>query len=231
MDYCVAVDDAQKTSSVWLKGVRGIPYAYVVDEKGIIAWKGHPLDGLDTVVEKVLAGTYDKAARRAVAKQKELQDKIQASLRSGDFSGAEEACLALLKSNPGAKDMESLLFRIYDHNKWDLKKLYPKLEKAFAEKPEPLARLAMMIVSRENLKERDPAFALKTLKSAKKLAKKPNSMLLRAEARVLYALGVIREAVKAARKAVKAAADEEEKKLAQTEADYYAAAQAAGMNR
>jgi hypothetical protein len=40
-------------------GRRGIPAAFVVDPSGRIAWIGHPLSGLDAVVEKILAGTFD----------------------------------------------------------------------------------------------------------------------------------------------------------------------------
>jgi len=35
-------------------GVRGVPYAFVIDRQGDIIWQGSPLDNLESVVERVL---------------------------------------------------------------------------------------------------------------------------------------------------------------------------------
>lgn len=74
MDYAVAIDDARKTSEGYMQefGVGGIPHAFVVDKQSRIVWHGHPMDGLDKVLEEVLAGKYDveKSRRREAAAQK-----------------------------------------------------------------------------------------------------------------------------------------------------------------
>jgi thiol-disulfide isomerase/thioredoxin len=54
MKYHVGVDTG-KTSEVYMKGVDGIPHAFVVDRKGKVAWAGHPMAGMDAVLTK-LAG-------------------------------------------------------------------------------------------------------------------------------------------------------------------------------
>ena len=54
MKYHVGIDSG-KTSAVYMKGVRGIPHAFVVDRKGRVAWHGHPMAGLDAAIEEALA--------------------------------------------------------------------------------------------------------------------------------------------------------------------------------
>ena len=38
-------------------GVRGIPHAFIVNPKGIVAWEGHPMGGLEEALEKQLKET------------------------------------------------------------------------------------------------------------------------------------------------------------------------------
>jgi thiol-disulfide isomerase/thioredoxin len=63
MTYRVALDD--KTSAkegqmakTWMEaaGRDGIPSAFLVDTKGVIAWIGHPMELKEEVIESVLAG-------------------------------------------------------------------------------------------------------------------------------------------------------------------------------
>jgi thiol-disulfide isomerase/thioredoxin len=63
MTYRVALDD--KTSSkggqmakTWMEaaGQNGIPTAFLVDTKGVIAWIGHPMELKEQVIADVLAG-------------------------------------------------------------------------------------------------------------------------------------------------------------------------------
>ncbi len=85
MDYNVAIDGG-KTSEGYMEafGINGIPHAFVVDKDGKIAWQGHPMDGLDKVLDEMLAGKYDMAAAKAKAakasegekKQGEIQKKL-----------------------------------------------------------------------------------------------------------------------------------------------------------
>ena len=63
MDYAVGVDDQRKTSVAYLEafGVAGIPHTIIVDKAGKLAWHGHPLDGMETVLTELLAGKYNLA--------------------------------------------------------------------------------------------------------------------------------------------------------------------------
>ncbi|MFN5958375.1 MAG: TlpA disulfide reductase family protein, partial [Planctomyces sp.] len=64
MDYRVAVDNARSTDALWMQaaGMPAIPVAFVVNAAGKIVWIGHPLAGLDAVVEQVVAGVFDADA-------------------------------------------------------------------------------------------------------------------------------------------------------------------------
>ena len=61
MDYTVAIDAVGGVSKGYMTAFRqgGIPTAFVVDAKGKIVWHGHPLSDLETVLDQVLAGTYN----------------------------------------------------------------------------------------------------------------------------------------------------------------------------
>jgi len=66
MTYRVALDDKTTDkkgamAKTWMEaaGRNGIPSAFLVDTKGVIAWIGHPMSLKDQVIEGVLAGTYD----------------------------------------------------------------------------------------------------------------------------------------------------------------------------
>jgi len=62
MDYNVAVDTLDgAVARTWLEaaGQTTIPTAFVIDQRGKIAWVGHPMGRLDEVVGRVIAGKYD----------------------------------------------------------------------------------------------------------------------------------------------------------------------------
>ncbi len=60
MAYTVAVDTAGKVGNGYMTafGQRGIPTAFIVDAEGRVVWLGHPMGDLETVLDRVLAGTY-----------------------------------------------------------------------------------------------------------------------------------------------------------------------------
>jgi len=58
MDYAVAVDRTGAADRGYMRafGRNTIPSAFVVGPDGKLLWVGHPLDKMDAVLEKVLAG-------------------------------------------------------------------------------------------------------------------------------------------------------------------------------
>ena len=75
MTYRVALDDKANNKQgqmarTWMEaaGRNGIPSAFLVDTKGVIAWIGHPMQLNEQVIEEVLAGTFDPRKAAAASK-------------------------------------------------------------------------------------------------------------------------------------------------------------------
>jgi hypothetical protein len=62
-------------------GIGGIPHAFVVDKNGKLAWHGHPMAGLDKVLEEMIAGKYDLEAAKAKAAKAATGEKQQAEIQ------------------------------------------------------------------------------------------------------------------------------------------------------
>lgn len=88
MDYTVALDLDRKTSAAYMQafGQNGIPHAFVVDREGRIAWHGHPMAGLDKVLERLAATpvTVDPAAHQRESAQRLLREYTDLAARGGD---------------------------------------------------------------------------------------------------------------------------------------------------
>ena len=116
MDYNVAVDGKDGWMGAnWMKAAEqpGIPTAFVIDQKGQVAWIGHPMDRLDEVVGEVIAGTYDIAReQQRIADQKAEQAKAEAEykpfldpMRKGDFATAVVEMDKAFAKNPKLENM------------------------------------------------------------------------------------------------------------------------------
>lgn len=77
-------DQPGMTWQAWMSAADedGIPTTFVVDATGHVAWIGHPLDGLDEVIDGLLAGTFAPldeadAARRAALLEEDARTAIE----------------------------------------------------------------------------------------------------------------------------------------------------------
>ena len=77
MEYTVAIDTGRKVNDAYMDAFdqRGIPTAFIVNGKGTVAWVGHPMDGLDEVLEQVVAGTFDPEAYAKAKAEQEAADR------------------------------------------------------------------------------------------------------------------------------------------------------------
>ncbi len=111
MDYNVAVDDMQGTmAKTWMAAAKqnGIPAAFVIGKDGNIAWIGHPMDGLDKVVDAVINDTFDakaEADRQAkIQAEMEARQKLfqpmQEKAAKGDYKGAAEEVDRIIAAQP-----------------------------------------------------------------------------------------------------------------------------------
>jgi thiol-disulfide isomerase/thioredoxin len=107
MGYTVAWDKDGATNNAYMKAARqrGIPTAFVVDQKGNIAWFGRPLD-IDYVIEDVLGGKWDYKLGPS-----KIESIIQARQEIGADDGDPKAALKAL-------------------NEFETK--YPKMARAYA---------------------------------------------------------------------------------------------------
>jgi thiol-disulfide isomerase/thioredoxin len=86
MEYVVALDRDKETSRAYMRafGVNGIPHAFVIDKNGVIVWQGHPLDGLDRVLDRVVAGTFDPRDVQKLERAQELLAAYQGVAQLAD---------------------------------------------------------------------------------------------------------------------------------------------------
>jgi thiol-disulfide isomerase/thioredoxin len=73
MDYTVAVDNNRTTYAKYMKAFNqnGIPTAFVIDKMGKIVWYGHPMADLESVLDQVVAGTFNGTAYKQKQEQRE----------------------------------------------------------------------------------------------------------------------------------------------------------------
>ncbi len=114
MRYLVAADSANYMRDNWLYGAgeRGIPYSFIVDKNGVVAWCGYP-KSLDRVLPQIIAGKWDvkKAGfDRVEGKRLEKIDGNDVVNRMNPFmgnpgnpSGALAEIEKILSENPGLK--------------------------------------------------------------------------------------------------------------------------------
>jgi len=75
MDYAVAVDANGFATRDYMRAFEqsGIPTAFIVDKETRLVWFGHPLGGLDKVLEQVINGSFDvEAHRKKIEEEKKL---------------------------------------------------------------------------------------------------------------------------------------------------------------
>jgi thiol-disulfide isomerase/thioredoxin len=79
MDYTVAIDVKGSVNKAFMKAFAqgGIPHAFIVDQAGRIAWRGHPMT-MDKALSEIVAGRFDMAAfARKLAEEKKQKERAQ----------------------------------------------------------------------------------------------------------------------------------------------------------
>jgi thiol-disulfide isomerase/thioredoxin len=121
MDYTVAIDPERQISKGYMEafGVGGIPHAFIVGKDGNLLWHGHPMDGMDGVLEAVVAGQFDHVA---YAKKKAIEEKERARVRKlykdyfatvgTDDSEAAKIGLQLVDGSDNAMMLNALAWNI-----------------------------------------------------------------------------------------------------------------------
>ncbi|NOY74223.1 MAG: redoxin domain-containing protein [Kiritimatiellaeota bacterium] len=96
MNYNVAIDEKGAVYSAYMSGEKGIPIAFIIGKNGKVLWKGHPLQ-FDSVLEKVLAGSFDGAAQKRVS---ELSGELRQAMQGQDMRKVSEVAMRILEIDP-----------------------------------------------------------------------------------------------------------------------------------
>ena len=215
MDYNVAWDGPSKTmSATWMDAAKqgGIPTAFLVKD-GQIQWIGHPMDGLDQALEKVVAGTYDLAAVKAKmddavkqqAEMKALMQPFTDAMNEGNVDDAMTELDAVETKKPEMRPMVARLrFNVLlGTGNAQLPKYAKKYVVDFEKDAETLNSLAWAIIDPEvKLEKRDYASALLLAEQAAKASKMEDGMILDTYALALFKTGDKKKAIELQTKAV-----------------------------
>ncbi len=220
MDYNVCLDDGQKMAETWMKAAKqnGIPTAFVVDKEGKIAWIGHPMAGLEGVVEKVIAGTFDSKAEaeRAAKEAKEAEGaqagmqaafkKVQTAAKAEKWQDAVKAVDDMIAAYP--KVAENLIPMKFDYmTKYDEKGAYAFVLKAaeneYKSNAMALNQIAWKLVEDDKTSKEGYTTALDLSKRSNDLTKNEDGTMLDTLAYCYFRTGNVAKAVELQEKAVK----------------------------
>ena len=224
MDYHVAVDTAGGTYGKYMKRGMGIPYAYVVDKTGTIAWHGYVMLGADYVAKKVLVGTYDL---KKGAQASRLQEDLQKALQKQDAQKLlriSDQLIALQPDNPRHYDWKVRVLG-FQGRAAELLALRRAMAKTFHDDAEVLRRIAHDLTTPADLARRDLKLAMACARRAVELTSRKHAETLGALARVYGALGLWDRAVAVQTEAI-AAASKRQVPMLKPALEYYRSAKA-----
>ena len=232
MTYRVALDDKEgnekgKMAETWMAAAdqNGIPTAFLVDTKGLIAWIGHPMQLKEKVIEEVLAGKFD--VQKAAAEYEE-QQKNEAQVRTlwGDLNRAvqkknwDEAMAKLAQAEKLLPEDDRDGLNMMRFNVLIGKEDYPaayNLARKVSEDNKDNAmlqnQLAWQIATDEKIEHRDLELAETIATRANEAAKGEDAAITDTLARVWFMRGKKDEAIKLQEKAVKLAEGDMRKSL------------------
>ena len=225
MNYHVAMDDVPeggkgndgKMAKGWMTaaGQNGIPSAFIVGKQGTIEWIGHPMDGMDKVLGKVIDGTFDaKAEAERKAKEQEQQQKLNAAMRGGNFDEAFAMMDEAVKADPSLAPRYAMIkFQTLLMRKKDEDAAYAHgakiVDNEIKGESQMLNGMAWMIVDGPGIKDRDLDLALKAAGKANELTGNKDAQILDTLAKVHFLKGDAAKAVEIQELAIKSNTEKE----------------------
>jgi thiol-disulfide isomerase/thioredoxin len=211
MDYTVAFDGVGTTSQQYLlaSGAPGIPHAFLVDRKGTIVWQGSPLQEsavhppLDSIVEGVLAGTFDyEKSNRVIEKFMAINTYAQTGRWPEFLSGLRD----ILAIDPANQIAMSSMLSVYLDPLGDAAGMTAWAKEYVAQQkdnPTALSRLADLLSSIPDPGARRPALALEAARRAYEVGKtKPRPEFAASYAAALFQIGRLDRAIALQQEAV-----------------------------
>ncbi len=235
MTYRVALDDKEgsekgKMAETWMEaaGRNGIPSAFLVDKRGVIAWIGHPMELKEQVIEQVLEGKFD--IKKAAAEQETLaknQDQLakfsrqfSQAMQEKQWDQAESSLVEVEKLLPEEqrRNVAQARFSIL-LGKGDSKgaaKLAGEISDANKDKALLQNQLAWELLTHRGLKARDLQLAEKIATRANEASNNKEPAVLDTLARALFMQGKKDKAVELQEKALTLAPEEQRAGLRKT---------------
>jgi thiol-disulfide isomerase/thioredoxin len=192
MDYTVAIDAGRNVSKGYMTAYkqRGIPSAFIVNQKGNIAWVGHPMADMDSTLEQVVAGTFDLDAYAKTKAEKDAKEAIVNAKRDAENKILQKLFEDYFTAVKEGADLEKT------------RKIAEKFMKT--DNPNALNSLAMQIISVKDVDDakRDYETAIKAITKANTKTEGKDLRTLNTYAMVLAKSGKIKEAIKTTQKAI-----------------------------
>lgn len=224
MEYTVAFDEGGKTNQAYMRAARqsGIPTAFVVDQQGRIAWIGHPMDGLDDVVDRIVSGGFDATkASRGQLLSREIQDDIREKRHEDALVKIDE----LVALDPAAHGQyASYKFAYLLSTKGDAPGAYAYAkgasEGALRENGGVLGSMAWTILSERRVEHRDLDLALELATRAEALTGGKDASILDTLARAQFEKGMREQAIATQMRALEVARPRERAQFEKALATY-----------
>lgn len=230
MNYTIAEDVDNKIAAAFMETTNsnGIPTAMVIDGEGRLAWIGHPMSGLDSVVGSIVAGSFDvKAEAEKARKQEEMAAKaagvikqFQDAQASADWDALIAAADKLLEIDPerfGQAALAKYYVTLVEKREPETAAKYGRslVSGIFADQALALNAFAWMIVDDGQIADgqRDLDLALLSANRAAEVSKWMDPSVLDTLARVHFERGDGAKAVEIQTKAVELEKDPEQRKL------------------
>lgn len=220
MAYTVAFDDGSKTNQAYMVAARqrGIPTAFVVDKGGRIAWIGHPMMGLDGVIERLVNDDFNPAdAQKGEALAAEIRELIRTQQHDVAMKKLDDlVALDPKRYGPYAAYKFGYLLT----TKVDRPAAYAYAKQAMSgpikDNANALSSIAWTILTDKDTSTRQLDTAMDLSKRAAELSKRQDASILDTLARAYFETGDIPAAIQTQKQAIAVAKPAERKDLEAT---------------
>ena len=218
VNFVIAIDEGTpvgKSSQAWMEasGQQGIPTTFIVDQQGKIAWIGHPMMGMEKVLDAVVAGTYDvKAEIEKKAKLEAISAKIDAAGEKGDWDTVFKLFDEVVAIDPSQATSIGLnrMFIMLAEKK-DFKAGYEYalklLDNELKDEPDLMHRVGRFLAESQDLEKKDLDVALKFAATAVEKTEGKDAEALNSLAAVHFARKEVAKAIEVQTKAAEIAED------------------------
>ena len=231
MGYTLAWDQPDAATRNYLEaaGAMAIPYRFVIDRRGRIAWHGYSSPDFDRVLAKLVAGTFDitKEVNRAKndVRIQELLLRYRSEAMGGDWEGALEILNQVVEIDPARfNPVREVQFVFLDRLK-DPARLRLWIERfidKYSDNTDALVNITGVLLGIQTPERRLPDVLLRAARTALEAGKGQDMDACHAYAQAAHRLGHLDEAIRVQKQAVELAA-EPFKAAATTWLEYYQA--------